>query len=428
MSGIGGANLSTYAAWAALILTGILTGTLVSRWSAPERSLPRSIEGLLLGAAAAGVVAWFAQVGALIGNAASNPLLTAFVPVEMSPGFRVAVLWGTLPGGALTFAVSLLVAAALTTPSRGGDRLRFLCVMAAAALAALLLAVWFAPEPNVVATRVPVFVQATSAAVAPFVALLALGALMVSVAAAFAGALPSKPLLLGAWVAATVALAGEQLARSDLGIGPRDAVVLGSASSGLVLWLFTSALLHRRVQNLLLRATTTAATTATSGAANAAHAGAVLMVVSFALHALAARSTVSVAAGATIEVTDAFRRPWQLANQGVSRFDAEGMDILSVAIESRDPGGTLRLLAPAIQDPHGSDGRHLDNTISRRASAASALQSMRVMLLEADSLDGARVRVTFLPVPILWPMGVALLVLSAALSVFDERRSRQSTG
>jgi hypothetical protein len=53
---------------------------------------------------------------------------------------------------------------------------------------------------------------------------------------------------------------------------------------------------------------------------------------------------------------------------------------------------------------------------------------MRVLLLEVDSLDVARVRVTFLPVPILWPMGVALLVLSAALSVFDERRSRQPTG
>jgi hypothetical protein len=152
------------------------------------------------------------------------------------------------------------------------------------------------------------------------------------------------------------------------------------------------------------------------------------MVLSFALHALAARATVSVGPGATVEVTDAFRRPWQLANQGVSRFDAEGVDILSVAIESRDSRGTLRLLAPSIQDPHGSDGRHLDNTISRRASATTALQSMRVLLQEVDSLDVARVRVTFLPVPILWPLGVALLVLSAMLSAVDERRSRQPTG
>ena len=427
MNGIAGANLSTLAAWAALILTGILTGTLVSRWSAPERTLPPRIEGLVLGAAAAGVVAWFAHVGALLGNSASNPLLTAFVPVETSPGFRVAVLWGTLPGAALTFAVSLLVLAAVTTAARGGDRLRFVCVMAASALAALLLAVWFAPEPNVLPSRVPVFVQAMSAAVAPLVALMALVALMVSVAAAIAGASPSKPLLLLAWIAATLALAGEQLARSELGIGPRDAVLLGSASSGLVLWLLTSALLHRRVQRLLPGVTIPPATQPASRAAHAAHAGAALMVLSFALHALAARATVSVGPGATVNVTDAFRRPWQLANQGVSRFDAEGMDILSVAIESRDSRGTLRLLAPAIQDPHGRDGRHLDNTISRRASAASALQSMRVLLLEVDSLDVARVRVTFLPVPILWPMGVALLVLSAVLSAFDPR-SRQPTG
>ena len=427
MNGIAGANLSTLAAWAALILTGILTGTLVSRWSSSDRTLGPRTEGLALGAAAAGVIAWFAHVGALIGNAATNPLLAAFVPLDTSPGFRVAVLWGTLPGGTLTFAVASLVVVALTRPSGGGDRLRFQCVMAAAALGALLLAVWFAPAPNVLPTRVPVFVQAASAAMAPLLALLALLALMVTVAAAIAGAKPSKSLLLGGWIAATMALAGEQLARSELGIGPRDAVVLGNASSGLALWLFASALLHRRVQALLLRATTSAATSATSSAANAAHIGAALMVVSFALHALAARSTVSVGPGATVNVTDAFRRRWQLANQGVSRFDAEGMDILSVAIESRDSRGTLRLLAPAIQDPHGSDGRHLE-TIARRASAGNALQSMRVLLQEVDSLDVARVRVTFLPVPILWPMGVALLVLSAALSAFDERRPRQSTG
>lgn len=428
MNGIAGANLSTLAAWAALILTGILTGTLASRWSVPDRTLTSRMEGLVLGAAAAGVVAWFAQVGALIGNAASNPLLTAFVPVETSPGFRVAVLWGTLPGGALTFAVAMLVVAALTAPSLGGDRLRFLCVMAATALAALLLAVWFAPEPDALPTRVPIFVQAASAAMAPLTALLALVALLASVAAAIAGASPSRALLLGAWLAATMALAGEQLARGELGIGPRDAVLLGSASSGLALWLLTSALLHRRIQTLLFCATIPHARPTTARAANAAHAGAALMVVSFALHALAVRSTVSVGPGATAEVTDAFRRPWQLANQGVSRFDAEGMDILSVAIESRDSRGVPRLLAPAIQDPHGRDGRHLDNSISRRASVTSALQSLRVLLMEVDSLDVARVRVTFLPVPILWPMGVALLALSAALSALDERRSRQPTG
>ena len=428
MNGIAGANLSTLATWAALILTGILTGTLVSRRSAAERAFTARTEGLVLGAAAAGVIAWFAHVGALVGNASSNPLLAAFVPVETSPGFRVAVLWGTIPGGALTFAVSLLVVAALAAPSRGADRLRYLCVMAGTALAALLLAVWFAPEPNAASTTVPVFVQATTAAQAPLLALAALVALTVSVATVIAGASPSKSLLLVAWMAATMALVGEQLARSELGIGPRDAVVLGNASSGLALWLLTSALLHRRVQRLLLRATTSVVTAGTARAAHAAHVGAILMVVSFALHALASRSTVSVGPGATVAVTDAFRRPWQLANQGVSRFDAEGMDILSVAIESRDSRGTLRLLAPAIQDPHGSDGRHLDNTISRRASAGSALQAVRVLLVEVDSLDVAQVRVTFLPVPILWPLGVVLLVLSAVLSILDERRSRQSTG
>jgi hypothetical protein len=44
------------------------------------------------------------------------------------------------------------------------------------------------------------------------------------------------------------------------------------------------------------------------------------------------------------------------------------------------------------------------------------MQAMRVLLTGTDSLDVARVRVTFLPVPILWPIGIALLGLSAILA------------
>jgi hypothetical protein len=40
------------------------------------------------------------------------------------------------------------------------------------------------------------------------------------------------------------------------------------------------------------------------------------------------------------------------------------------------------------------------------------MQTMRVLLVGADSLDTASVRVTFLPLPILWPAGVALILLS----------------
>jgi cytochrome c biogenesis factor len=425
MNGVVGAPLSTLAVWTALVLAALLTGTLIPRWKSGARAASRRVEGLLLAAAAAGVVAWFAHVGALLGNSTSNELLAAFVPIDTTPGFRVAVLWATLPGACLTVAVIMLVVAALTTNAQQANRSRFLTVVSGVAMVSLVLAAWFAPPPNALATRIPPFVQSAPAALAPLFALLALVGLAFIVASAGAGGLPSKLLLVCTWVAATLAIAAEQLARSALGIGPRDAVLLGSASSGLALWLVTSAVLHRRVQSFLFRRRLAVETGRLAGA-RLAHAGAAILAISFALHALAARSTVAVAPGATVEMTDAFRRRWELANQGVSRFDAEGVIITSVTIESKDPGGQTRLLTPEIREHHGREGRHLENSVSLRKSTTGALQSMRIVLLEADSLDVASVRVTFLPVPILWPAGIILLLLSAAFAVAGERQPRPS--
>src|SRR5688572_18369533 len=228
MNRVAGANLSTLAVWAALVLTGILAGTLVSRWRGRERTLSPRIESLLLAAAAGGVIAWFAQAGALIGNSATHDLLAAVVPIETKAGLRLAVLWATLPGAALTMAVALLVAAALTMPVRAGNRDRWLALMSIAAFTALIVAVWFAPPPNAVADRIPVFVQSASAAVAPLFGVLSLIGLAVVAASVAVGDSPPRLLLIGTWIVATLAVAAEQDARSELGIGPRDAVVLGS--------------------------------------------------------------------------------------------------------------------------------------------------------------------------------------------------------
>lgn len=421
MNGVAGASLAMVAVWATLVLAALLTGALSARWNSGERAPSRRVEGLLLTAAAAGVVAWFAQVGALIGNSTSNELLAAFVPIETPAGFRVAVLWATLPGAVLTFAVVLLVWAALTTTVRPANRTRFLALVSGAATVGLVLAAWFAPVPNALATRIPPFVQSAPAAMAPLFALLALVGLAFIAALPAAGGTPSKLLVVLTWVAATGAIAAEQLARSALGIGPRDAVLLGSASSGLALWLLTSALLHRRVQSLLFR-TRVGSETGQGAGARLAHVGVAILAISFAAHAFATRSTISIAPGTAVELSDTFRKRWELANQGVSRFDAEGVIITSVAIESKEPGGRTRLLTPEIREHHGRDGRHLENPVSLRKSTPGALQSMRILLLDADSLDMASVRVTFLPVPILWPVGAGLLLLSAALAIQRQLR------
>jgi hypothetical protein len=399
--------------WIAVVLTGLAVGQLGSRWN-DGGATPRRIERVILAAAAAGIVAWCSHAGALLGGfASSNHLLAAFVPIDVGPVYRLSVLWATLPGAALTLAVVLLAWTALA-----GAKARVACLTSGLALAALGLAAWFAPRGA--AMVIPPFVQSAWAALAPLFALVAL--IMLAFAAAFAIAAPGlapRAALLLAWFAATAAVVSEQSARSQLGIGPADAVVLASASSGLILWLLTSALLHRRVQSLLFPVPSPAGTMhdrLSRYSALSGHAGAVLLAISFAAHALASRSTISLPPGASVSVNDAFRQPWQLVNQGISRFDASGVDVTALAVEARHPRGGVELLSPEIREYHGRGGEHL-NPVSLRRSTGATTQAMRVLFVGADSLDVASVRVTFLPVPILWPAGVALLCLSAVFAL-----------
>ncbi len=400
--------------WIAIVLTGLAVGLLLSRWNdggAPSRRT----EGLLLASAAAAVIAWCSNAGALLGGFASaNELLAAIVPIDVAAAYRLSVLWATLPGAALTFAVALLTWTALSGPGA-----RPACLTSGFALAALGLSAWFAPR-GPVATSIPPFVQSASAALASLFALVAVVVLAVVAASAIAakGRSPGA-LLVAAWLAATGAVVSEQATRSQLGIGPRDAVVLGSASSGLILWLVTSALLHQRVQSLLfaVRQSAVAATDRRARyAALSGHLGAAFLAISFAAHAFASRTTIALPPGASVSVTDAFRQPWQLVNQGVSRFDASDVDVTALAVEARRPRGGLELLTPEIREYHTRAGQHLD-PVSLRRSTGNTTQAFRVLLLGTDSLDVASVRVTFLPVPILWPAGVALLALSAVLAL-----------
>ena len=411
MSWIADAGIASLALWVAVILTGIVAGMFAIRWNEP-RSIDRLTESLILGAAAAGVVSLFAHAGALLGSAGTDALYAATVPIPVTTGLRLAVLWATLPGAALSLGVILLARAALASSLRSETSARAIGALAFMALLALGVAAWFAPAPNDIATKIPPFVQSISAALAPLAALLSLAVLADVVAARLGGTAPKPAMVSAAWVLATLGLTAEQAARSGLGLGPRDALILGSASSGLVLWLFTSALMHRRVQAVLLRMNTPPFGRAhPKPGAVMAHVGAVLLAISFGAHAMAGRRTVSIPAGEAVALT-AFRQTWKVANQGVSRFDEETSDVISLALEVTTPSGKSTLLTPEVRDYHTPSGRHLENRISRRESAGRVTQTMRVLLVGADSLDTASVRITFLPLPILWPAGVALILLS----------------
>jgi len=408
--------------WVAVVLTGLAAGAVASRWNGQRVAVSRVAELLLLAGAAGAVVAWCAHAGSLL-SGGPDALFDARVPIGVSSTFRLAVLWATLAGASLTFGSIMLVRLVLS--ASGARAALFSSGMA---LLALGTSLWFMPRTgDVVADAVPAFVVSGPAAMAPLFALVALVLLAWIVATSLATN-PATPrtALICAWVFSTAAVAAEQMARSRLGIGPRDPVVLGSASSGLLLWLICSALLHSRVQRFVLRWIPVPATRdrLSKYASWTGHTGAILLAVSFAAHAFAQRSTVALPPGTTVTVNDGFRRPWQLVNQGVSRFDAEGVDVTAVAIEARDPRGTPSLLTPEIREYHGRGGQHLASNVSIRASTGRITQVMRVLLSPPDSLDVASVRVTFLPAPVLWPLGVVLLGLSATLALMSSPPSR----
>ena len=412
--------LADGALWAAVALTGMVAGILASR----REGRPALLEGFLLGAAGASVAGLCARAGHILGQPLSNPWLNAWLPIDTGPLSKVAVLWATLPGASLTAATILLVWLAMTPHTRSSaSGARHALVVTLVSLCLLGIAGWFAPGPGLT-DAIPPFAQDPYAAVAPLFGLLAATVFAWALISAWALRVAARREFTLAWIFATGAIACEQVARSGLGIGPRDPVLLGSASSGLLLWLATGTLLHDGVRRKMIRVGEAAVRSRT--AAILAHLGAACVIASFALHAFAARSNVVLPPGRAVEVMDAFRKPWRLVNQGVSRFDEEGVEVTSLAVEAQAPGGDTTLLTPEIRDYHGTDGQHLANGIMRRRSTRGPVQAMRLLFTEADSLDAASVRVTFLPAPILWPIGVGLL-LSAGLIGLTARDPSNST-
>ena len=407
--------------WLAIVMTGLAAGTVAARWNDPHSAISRAAELQLLAGAAAAVVAWCAHAGTLLSGGV-NALLDVRVPINVGPMFRLGVLWATLAGASLTFGTILLVRLVLS-----GRGTRVALFSSGMALVMLGISLWFMPHTgDVVADAVPPFAVSGPAAMAPLFALLALGTLAWIVATSVAGPAASpRTGLICAWGLSTAAVAAEQMARSQLGIGPREPVVLGAAASGLLLWLVCSALLHSRIQQIVLRTKKLDTRNDLSKFATlTGHTGAIFVAVSFAAHAFAERSTVSLPPGIAVTVNDGFKRPWQLVNQGVSRFDAEGVDVTAVAIEARDPQGAPSLLTPEIREYHGREGQHMTAGVAIRASTGRITQAMRVLLSPPDSLDVASVRVTFLPAPVLWPLGVVLLGLSATLALMASPPSR----
>jgi hypothetical protein len=376
-----------------------------------------------------GVVAWSTWAGDLIRGGPASGIL-GIVPVPVGPAYRLATTWATARGIALSLAVVALAGAAIAPtlqrlrPASYLTRESMVLTVVAVALHAVLV-LDLLPAPA--GASVPAFAQAPSAALAPLAALVSLACLVLAGARALASRAVAMPaprdaLVLVAWVGATVALGAEQVARADLGIGPSDPVTLGSAASGLVLWLLASALLHRRVARSIAPALEASAVNRWAGWL--AHVGAVLVVASFAAHVLAQRSTLVLPPGEVVHMEGAPGGAWLLVNQGVSRYDAAAADVTALAIEATPPGGEAVLVTTARSDHAVGRGRTISTSV--RGSAGGPFMRLRILLDDVDLQDTARVRVTALPLPVLWDAGMLMLAAAAVIMVVGLRGTRPS--
>lgn len=428
MTGTAGAAL-----WLALLVAAFGTGIGASRWRDPLGAGPLAQAGWFAAAAAA-VAGWGVLAGDLL-RGRPIPLLVESLPVAAGWGARLAALWATPPGAAATIAMGCLVAAALApvTGREAGPGMASRQATVLSGTAIVLLAMALLRGGGVPAASIPAFAQSGAAVVAPLAAAVAATLLLAAaaLAAAAAGAGVSPPvaawqaLVLAAFAAATLASGAEQAARATLGIGPRDPVVPGGASAGLVAWLLAAALLHRRARAFFLPGAGVDGSRQ-RWAGGLAHGGAALVALSFAAHALASRTALLLPPGVAVTATDAFGRPWRVVNQGISRFDAAGADVTALAIEATGPDGRARLLSTELREHPGRGGVPLAPA-ARRGSSGTPFQQLRVLLESADGTDAARVRVAFVPLAILWPAGLALLTASLLAAALTPRRPRDAS-
>jgi cytochrome c biogenesis factor len=402
-------------------------------------------DGAAIATAALAVLGWSSLAGALLRGDASLALFVEGVPVDVPAGYRLAALWGTPRGALLTLALILVLASLVSTAAirrvgaRAAGRGTFVAMCALQMLALALSVLWKPPYAPATSARLPADLPAylahAAAAVAP---LLAVGSVAVTLLLAAALVVPPEPgpsarwdgLLrrqaITAWLIATLALAAEQAARTALDLTTADAVVPGGSAGGLLLWLALGALMHHRVRAALATGGAVADTAARPRyALSAAHAGAVLAVASFALHIVAARADVVLPPGRSVESRDGLGRPWQLVNQGVSRFDAAGREVTALALEVTPPGRAARLLSTEQRRFVARSGAPFGEPIGIRASIRGIAQDFGVVLRGAMEGDVARVRVSFVPLAFLWPAGILLMLVAAATLLRPEREGQR---
>lgn len=441
-------NLVAEAAlWLAVLSAAWTAGSLLARWRSGDGGTVATGYAMLATAAFL-VLSWGALAGALLRQDPSLAIVHEGLPVGAGALHRLAAAWSTARGALLTVGTLLALGGVVLAAddSHRGSTAATRLAGSLAALVALVLVVGALTAPPFAGTAdahdpaiVPLYLLNPAAAVAPLFALGTIAALLIlacNVLSVRGTAAPESAddslgrTVMAGWLMATLTLAAEQAARARLGITTREAVVLGSSSSALVLWVALGALTLPRVRRLLLRtAPSVEEAPPASWPWRVAHIGALLLVLGFALHIAAARSNVRLSPGEATAVADVFGREWRLVNQGLSRFDAEGYDVTALAVEVTPPAGGPTLVSTELRQYYsGRTGTPMGSPVGVRAVLRGIVQDLRVVLDDAAREgDVAMVRVSFVPLALLWHAGVALLLIGGLVVLVVPGRSTRST-
>lgn len=434
-------RIAEVAVWLAFVGAAWNTGVYLARWRSHDAPAPPLTGGISVVIGALLVLAWGVLAGALLRGDPSLALTLEGLPTSAGSAAGVSAAWGTARGGLFSLAVVVALVGVAMSPAR--DRPRELhprhsphAARTPGVLSALLLGLLAAslllmpPVAPIVAARPPagppLFLVDAMASVASLVAIGAIAAALVIATTLIAGDRTESPTLrtttLIGWLLATLLIGAEQLVRNRLGLTAQDPVVLGSSRAGLLLWLVLSLLLHQRIRRLLLPEVEGERRSRPRWPIHAAHGGALAVVVAFALHIVAARPELTLPPGTTVEARDVFGRTWGFVNQGVSQFDADGRDVTALAIAVTRPGGTSRLLSTEQRQYFGRMGAPLGAPLGVRASWSSPTMDMRLVLDSVLAGESARVRVSFVPLAVLWPAGIVLMALAGVTLLVTPQR------
>jgi len=356
--------------------------------------------------------------------------------IEATAPLRLAAIASGVSSGCVSAAtvlafISIVMSGGAEASQRQSGLLHRLALLSVITTVLLIVAILYpaiGPSHDAAATSVPLYLVHPGAAIDSVATLAALILFAIAttwiIAVRFravsstAGDDRAYRCTVAAWLLASLALAGDQWARTSVTLPLSPGTTTPRNAGGVALWLLLGALTHPGVRRLL---TGTAAAARNAPGLRAAtrlmHLGAACMAVAFAAHIVAARHVLTLAPGAEARASDIFRRPWRLVNQGVSHFDVGETDVAALAVDVRAPSGRAGLLTPQLRTYQDVEGRVVETPVSFRAVARGPLQDVLITLDGATEGDVATVRVAFVPLSSLWVPAIVLLAIGGLMTL-----------